>query len=163
MNAVIKERMTARMDKDFVVFLIGMRFNKFRKVNQWLPVVMAMPRMIKELTANPDSGFLGAEQWFGRTTIMLQYWESFEKLEAYARSKDGQHYPAWLDFNKRIRKTGDVGIWHETYRVSPGNYEVFYHNMPPFGLGKAGDLIPVGAQTHTAKERLQAVKTVANT
>jgi hypothetical protein len=157
MNPVIKERMTARMDKDFVVFLIGMRFNKWWKVHQWFPVAMAMPRMLKELTFNPESGFLGAEQWFGKTTIMVQYWESFEKLEAYARSKNSQHYPAWLDFNKRIRKTGDVGIWHETYLIKAGHYEVFYHNMPPFGLGKAGQLMPLGTHSHSAQERL-AVK-----
>jgi hypothetical protein len=156
MNPVINSRMTARMEKDFVVFLIGMRINKFWKMNQWFPVAMAMPRMIRELSANPASGFLGAESWFGRTTIMVQYWESFDKLEAYARDKNNQHYPAWLDFNKRIRQTGDVGIWHETYKVSPGNYEVFYHNMPPFGLGKAGELVMVGGGTHSAKERMQA-------
>ena len=152
---IIKERMTARMEKGFVVFLIGMRVNSFWKINKWLPVAMSMPRMLKELAANPDSGYLGAEQWFGKTTIMVQYWESFEKLEAYARDRNGQHFPAWAAFNKNIKKSGEVGIWHETYKVEPGNYEVIYHNMPPFGLGKAGKLVPIGSNTHAAKERLQ--------
>jgi len=152
---IIKERMTARMEKGFVVFLIGMRVNSFWKINKWLPVAMSMPKMIKELATNPDSGFLGAEQWFGKTTIMVQYWESFEKLEAYARDRNGQHFPAWAAFNKNIKKSGEVGIWHETYKVEPGNYEVVYHNMPRFGLGKAGKLIPINSSTHAAKERLQ--------
>jgi hypothetical protein len=155
MNPLINHRMTAHMEKDFVVFLIGMRVNKFWKVHQWWPVAMAMPGMVRELSANPASGFLGAESWFGRTSVMVQYWESFEKLEAYAQDKKSAHYPAWLNFNKRIRKTGDVGIWHETYKVSPGQYEVFYHNMPPFGLGKAGALVAVGAGTGSARERLK--------
>jgi len=152
---IIKERMTARMENGFVVFLIGMRINKFWKVNKWFPIALSMPKMVKELAANPASGYLGGEQWFGLTTIMVQYWESFEKLEAYARDKNQQHYPAWTAFNKNIRKTGDVGIWHETYKVEPGNYEVFYHNMPPFGLGKAGKLIAVSGNLHSAKERMQ--------
>jgi len=153
---IIKERMTARMEKGFVVFLIGMRVNSFWKINNWLPVAMSMPRMLKELAANPDSGYLGAEQWFGKTTIMVQYWESFEKLEAYARDRNGQHFPAWAAFNKNIKRSGDVGIWHETYKVEPGNYEVIYHNMPRFGLGKAGKLVPINSRTHAAKKRLQA-------
>ncbi len=59
MKQIIPERMTVEMGGDFVVFLIGMRINKIWKVHQWLPVFLAMPRMIKELKANPDSGFLG--------------------------------------------------------------------------------------------------------
>jgi len=79
---LIKERMTAKMNDSFVVFLIGMRINKFWKFHKWSPIAMAMPKMIKELMANKELGFISAESWFGRTTIMLQYWESFEKLEA---------------------------------------------------------------------------------
>ncbi|WP_026462188.1 DUF4188 domain-containing protein [Adhaeribacter aquaticus] len=156
MAAIIKERMTARLDQNFVVFLIGMRINNFWKVKSWLPVAMAMPKMIKELEANPESGFLGGEQWLGRTTIMVQYWESFEKLEAYARNRDAQHYPAWMAFNKNIRKSNEVGIWHETYQVAAGNYETIYYNMPAFGLGKAGHLVSVGRPNNAAKERMQA-------
>lgn len=46
---------------------------------------MTMPRMIKELIANKELGFISAEAWFSRTTIMVQYRESFEKLKAYAK------------------------------------------------------------------------------
>ena len=52
-------RMTALMDEDFVVFLIGMRINRWWRPDVWLPVAMAMPRMIEELEADPESGFLG--------------------------------------------------------------------------------------------------------
>jgi len=80
MALIIKERMTAEVDDDFVVFLIGMRINKLWKIHKWFPVVMAMPKMISELYKNPDLGFISHEQWFGRTTIMVQYWKSFEQL-----------------------------------------------------------------------------------
>lgn len=154
MNPIIQERMTARMDSSFVVFLIGMRINNFWKVNKWLPVGMAMPRMIRELESKPDSGFLGAQQWFGNPTIMLQYWESFEKLERYAKDREGQHFPAWMEFNKKVKNSNAVGIWHETYLVAEGQYESIYHNMPAFGLGKVGRLIPAKGHYHNAKDRI---------
>lgn len=54
-------RLTAEMDGEFVVFLIGVRINRWWKIHQWLPVAQAMPRMLKELAAWPDAGFLSAE------------------------------------------------------------------------------------------------------
>ena len=48
-----------------------------------------------------------------------------------------------------------TGIWHETYLVRAGEYEAVYGNMPPFGLGKAGRLIPV-AEGKTARERFRS-------
>ncbi len=57
------ERMTASLDGDFVVFLIGMRVNKPLRIDKWLPVVTAMTRMIAELRAQPALGLLHAEMW----------------------------------------------------------------------------------------------------
>ena len=48
MKKVIDKRMTAEVDGEFVVFLIGMRINKPWKVHKWLPVFLAMPKMLKE-------------------------------------------------------------------------------------------------------------------
>ena len=47
--------MTAEVEGDFVVFLIGMRVNKPWKIHKWLPVFLAMPRMIKELKRTPEA------------------------------------------------------------------------------------------------------------
>jgi hypothetical protein len=141
---IVQKRMTGRMDGDFVVFLIGMRVNRWWKLWRWLRVALAMPRMVKELLAHPELGFLGAEQWFGRTTVMVQYWRSKEALLAYAKSRAAEHLPAWRAFNKLVGTNGDVGIWHETYCVRPGDYENVYVNMMPFGLGKVGELVEAG-------------------
>lgn len=122
-ESIINQRMFAKMDGDFVVFLIGMRVDSFWKIHKWLPVILAMFRMLKELKNNPESGFLGVEKGLGNPTIMIQYWRSFEHLEAYARNKSQAHYPEWIAFNKKIAKSGDVGIWHETYKISAGSYE----------------------------------------
>jgi hypothetical protein len=152
MATVIDKRMAAQMDGEFVVFLIGMRINKPLKIHKWLPVFLAMPKMIKELEAQPESGFLGYNG-FGKTII--QYWRSFEHLEAYARNRDAKHWPAWLDFNKRCGKSrGDVGIWHETYLIKPGQYESIYSGMPPYGLGKIGRLVPASGAYESAGDRI---------
>jgi Domain of unknown function (DUF4188) len=159
MNPVIPQRMTATLDtSEFVVFLIGARINRWWKVGSWLPVVRAMPRMLKELEANPELGLLGYEQAVGRTTIMVQYWKSLSQLMDYAKARDSAHLPAWRDFNRKIGTNGDVGIWHETYIVRPGAYENIYANMPAFGLGRAGTLSPVGKRggksNESARERI---------
>jgi hypothetical protein len=153
MTTIHRGRMTAELDGEFVVFLIGMRINRPWAVRSWLPVVLAMPRMIRELHADPELGFLGSQ---GGPTVMVQYWRSFEHLERYARSRDHAHLPAWADFNRRVHASdGAVGIWHETYRVAPGAYETLYGWMPAFGLGKAGRLVPVGAGRGSARERMR--------
>jgi hypothetical protein len=154
MAKTINQRMTVKLEGDFVVFLIGMRINKFWKIHKWLPVARAMPRMLKELRSKDsnETGFLGGE--FSTGTI-VQYWKSFEHLEAYARDRDAMHYPAWKDFNTRIKSNGDVGIWHETYKVHAGEYECIYNNMPPKGLGKVGELVPVSGRMESAGERIK--------
>jgi len=152
---VIPSRMSAEMDGEFVVFLIGMRINKPWKLHKWLPVLLQMPKMLKELEANPESGFLGHSGVGSR--VIVQYWRSFEHLEAYARAKDKQHWPAWVEFNKRMGASrGDVGIWHETYRIKPGQYEAIYSGMPSFGLGNAGKLTSATGRREDARSRMTA-------
>lgn len=118
MADVIIGRQTATVDDDVVVFLIGMRINRLRRVRSWLPAFRAMPRMLRELATDPSLGLLGVHSfWAGRTILAVQYWRSFEDLERFARSKDHDHLPAWQEFNRLVRDNGDVGIFHETYRV----------------------------------------------
>lgn len=159
MVKIYKEKMTADVDEEFVVFLIGIRINKLWKIHKWLPVIMAMQAMLKELRQNPELGFINCESWLGRTSIMVQYWKSFEHLEKYATSRDSKHVPAWLKFNNKIRCSGDVGIWHETYLLKKGSYECVYTNMPRFGLGKVGNLIPAIDKNHTARGRMTGKNT----
>lgn len=157
MPKAIPSQFTARIEGDFVVFLIGMRFNKPWKIHCWWHVFTSMPKLIKELeAAGSETGFLGHTPI--RPLLMAQYWRSFEQLEAYARSRDALHWPAWVKFNKTIKGArGDVGIWHETYKVRAGEYECVYSGMPPFGLSAAAELVQLGKDRHgqsTARERL---------
>ncbi|MEV6018478.1 MULTISPECIES: DUF4188 domain-containing protein [unclassified Streptomyces] len=150
-------RVTAAAEGEIVVFLIGMRINRWRAVRHWLPTLKAMPRMIKELSIDKDSGFLGYRGLSGgpRVFTVVQYWESREKLLAYASDQAGQHRPAWAEFNRRLRNSnGSVGIWHETYIVPAGSYESVYVDMPPTGLGEAWGVEPVERRGERAAQRL---------
>lgn len=144
--------MAAQIDGDFIVFVIGMRINKLWKVYKWLPVFLAMPKLLRELHANRESGFLGS---VSGGMMLVQYWRSFDHLERYARSHDHHHWPAWVAFNERTaRSRGDVGIWHETYRVHAGQYEAIYSGMPPTGLGAAGTLVKATGGRESARGRI---------
>ena len=144
-------------DGDFVVFLIGMRVNKPWKLREWWPVFMAMRPMVDELEAHPEMGMLGAHYgfMFGGPAL-VQYWRSFEDLERFARSPDSEHLPAWKLFNQRVRDSGAVGIWHETYKVRAGEYETIYGNMPRVGLAAVGEHAPIGSTSATAATRIGA-------
>ncbi|HEU5457624.1 MAG TPA: DUF4188 domain-containing protein [Terracidiphilus sp.] len=155
MAQIFPGRYTALSDEPFVVFLIGMRVNRLLAVRRWTQVATAMGPMLAELKKSPDLGLLHAETFFyWRGIGLIQYWRSFEQLHAYARERNAAHLPAWAEFNRRIGRDGSVGIWHETYQVSPGQYEVIHANMPRFGLGRAMDHVPVAGRMEGAAGRM---------
>lgn len=157
MASIIQRRVCAEIKGPFVLFLIGARVNRPWKLNVLLPFFAAMPRMLRELSAEPELGLLHVRQHFGGVNVMLlQYWRSFEHLEAYARSPEQQHLPAWQWFNKQLGSNGDIGIWHETYLIEPGRYETIYNNMPPYGLGAAGTLVDAQGARQSAHARMKA-------
>jgi hypothetical protein len=153
--SVIEGRQTAAYEGDLVVFLIGMRVNRLRAWRQWIPVSKAMGPMLRELMADPDSGLLGFRTFPGlRSVTMIQYWESTEKLQAFANDAQRTHRPAWTEFYKHAYKGNNVGIWHETYVVPAGSTETVYANLPLLGLGKVSGVEPVNKRGNTAAERL---------
>lgn len=157
MDAVVNGRYTAQMDESFVVFLIGMRVNRFFAFRKWMPAANAMPKMIDVLYRYPEKGFLGGESFFRvwpLTTILVSYWRSFEDLEHFARSADEPHLEAWKTFNQVVGKDGTVGVWHETYQVQAGQFESVYANMPVFGLAKATQHVLATGRRETARRRM---------
>jgi len=155
MTALNTERVTAEIDGDFVVFRIGMRVNTLWKIHKWLPVIRAMPSMLDELEADPESGLLAHDTKLGiRNHESVHYWRSFEDLREYALDLDARHAPAMQWTNEQMHESDGVGIWNETYLVRAGEYETIYHNAPPIGLGKAGRLSPATERRRTAAGRL---------
>jgi hypothetical protein len=138
--AVVAGQRIAEPDaEEVVVFLIGMRVNRWRRLRSWLPVFVAMPKMLRELQSDPESGLLAARTyWSGRVFLVVQYWRDAETLGRYARDVQRLHAPAWSRWNKsRVPGSGDVGIFHETYVVPCEAVENRYANMPRIGLGAA--------------------------
>jgi hypothetical protein len=151
-NAIRSERLTVHIEGPFVVFPLGMRVNKRWKIHKWLRVVWAMWRILRELDQHPEAGCLG---YFYSGNMLVQYWRSFEHLHAYAIARDRQHLPAWAVFNRRMAKCrGDVGIWHESYCIKANAYEAIYSGMPPHGLGRIGELVPITERTDGTRQRL---------
>ena len=144
-------RHTAAIDGDFVVFLIGARLNRLRAANRMRKVGAQMTQMQVVLARHPELGCLHTQNWFGRTTLAVQYWRDFDSLERFARDKDLPHLQPWREFNRLIRDTQDIGIWHETYQVAAGAHEAMYVNMPGFGLAAAGQVTPVGSASTAAR------------
>jgi hypothetical protein len=88
-------RTMADVKEPLVLFLFGMHINTLWRVWEWLPSFLAMGPMIVELYKNPELGFLSARtEMAGRTITVVQYWKTFEALEAYAANAERKHCPA---------------------------------------------------------------------
>ena len=152
MARIARGRWTHTHEGDLTVFLIGMRINRPWRPDAWLPVFLAMPRMLRELATDPASGFLGHRLAMGPDgPLVVQYWRRPEDLYRYATDTGAGHRPAWTAFNRRARRVpGAVGIWHETYRVRAGEYETIYTDLPRIGLALAGSHGPLGSTSTAA-------------
>jgi hypothetical protein len=145
-DSLLHGRHLADSEQPVAVFLIGMRVNRWTAVRHWLPTFLAMPRMLKELSADPDSGLLGYRLLLGpgpRQVAVVQYWRRAGDVRAFASAADRTHRPAQDAFWTRYKAgKGAVGIWHELLSVRAGAYEAIYADMPPIGLGAAVGLRP---------------------
>lgn len=142
--------------EDVVVFIIGMRIRRLWQVRRWLPVFMAMPRMVAELWAKPSLGLLARPGIFmsGRVFLLVQHWRSLEDPERFARASQGSHLAAWREFNRKIRDSRAEDIFHETYRVPASAIETVYRTMPVIGRAAASAPVPVRSGRHTAAARM---------
>ena len=147
-------RMAAEIDGDFVVFLIGASPSKLHLVRSLIDLGgrRGMTHMLDYLVAHPEKGLLGYQMGL---PVIVQYWRSFEHLEAFAKDAGDPHLAVWRNYWRRVGNSGRTGIWHETYLVRAGEYEAIYGNMPPFGLGKAGRLVPL-SESSSARHRIKA-------
>lgn len=165
MPKIFHGRFTVDTDQPFVVFMAGMRINRFWAFKEWFPPVRSGWPILRTLKNHTSTGCLGIELLFcWRGIVFLSYWRTFEELHQWAQSKIDPHLPIWQFYNKKVASRGDVGIWHETYLVEPGQYKVLYHNMPLFGLGTASRAdrsikhAPVVAKHEAARRRLLSKK-----
>lgn len=167
MTEIFPGRWTARLDPSstpepdggetsaaVVLFLIGMRVNKWWRVDQYFWVAIAMARMLRHLARHPELGMVRARNWFGRTTMQVAYWRSLDDLVAFAADDTAPHAPAWRRYYRKASASGAVGIWHETYLVNAGSFEAIYANMPLFGLAEAIGHAEVDRSTSSSRRRV---------
>ena len=145
-------RWTAEIEGNFVVFLIGARFEKLRgggaRGSRRSPRHEAHARLPR---GPPRQGLAGVPVGAAHDRAVLALVRAPRSLR---RTRDDPHLEAWRQFWKRVGTSGRTGIWHETYLVRAGEYEAIYGNMPPFGLGKASNLVRV-SESVGARRRLK--------
>ena len=154
METIHPGRFTAELDEPVVLFLIGTRINRLSSLLRFRWFLKTMPDMLKELSADSQSGLLWYRTYLSWPYITVQqYWKSFDNLLAYSSDKSKSHMPAWGRYMRELMNDGTFGIWHETYLIEPGRFECVYGNMPVFGLAAAGAHVPAEGRLATAKDR----------
>lgn len=150
-------RQSATPPPGTVLFLVGMRINKLWAIHKWLPVMMAMPKMIVEQVKHPEIGVIGTPRSFisGRLIQTQQYWRSYDLLEKYAADTNRSHFPAWKKFNKAARGNDAVGIYHETYVLTATGHENIFVNLKkPILIGEAVGLNEVTSLRDSSRQRI---------
>ena len=144
MAKYVPGRHTADIEGDFVIFIIGARVNKPWRLVRGLRALGNLKKMLQGLSKQPEKGLLHHET---AGFVSIQYWRSFDHLERFAKDPD-PHMNQWRRYTKLAARSGEAGIWHETYLVHAGQYEAIYNNIAPRGLAKAGKFVPIKDSSH---------------
>jgi hypothetical protein len=97
----------------------------------------AIDRAAAEAMAT-GAGLLAADRFqLGRGHLgLLQYWQSFDHLEAWTRRPP--HSAWWGEAVERIRTRGDLGVYHETFLIPRDRVESVALECSPAGLARFG-------------------------
>jgi hypothetical protein len=76
-ESIFAGRSTASTPSSYVVFLIGMRVNRLFAFRKWMQVSAAMPRMLRELYANPEVRLSGR----GDVWANSYYWRERQRVD----------------------------------------------------------------------------------
>ena len=133
---------------DLVVIYLGMRVNTLVGLKT---LAGFGPKISKSVDAHPD-GLLLHENFmfslFPPHLGMRQYWQSFEALEAWARSEP--HRDWWQQF---IRNSGGTGFWHEAYFMRGGMEAVYDDMVRETGFLCFAPAMKATGRMFTARER----------
>jgi hypothetical protein len=143
-----------------VVFVVGLRINRWRAVRYWVPLVLTMPGMLHALTRVPDGGLLGYRLLLGpgpRQAAILQYWRRPEELHQFASEFAGPHRSAKRRYWWHYGSTDAVGVWHELLVSAEGQHHGMYGNMPPTGLGALRAVRPGEWSAQQTREKARSI------
>src|SRR2546423_14141359 len=110
MANITGRRMIAEIDGDFVVFLIGARFNSFQLLKTVLDLGgrRGMKHMLDYLVAHPEKGLLGYQMGL---PAIVQYWRSLDHLQAVADDAGGPPRAVGRHHRRRGGTTATTRIW----------------------------------------------------
>src|ERR1700733_13291684 len=93
-------RMMAGTTRESVVFLIGASPSTLPLGRSLIALGgrRGMKHMLDYLVARPEKGLLGYQMGL---PVIVQYWRSFDHLEAFARDSDDPHLAAWRNYWRR--------------------------------------------------------------
>jgi hypothetical protein len=155
---IFRGRFIATHEGDWALFVMGVRINRWWRPDRWLPVLLALRRMLRQLRADPGLGLSHAEVLWGNPVVTIQYWRSYGQLVGFATNPRGPHMDEWKRFTQKLGRDGAVAVFHELYRVGEEDHECLYNNMPPWGLGRMGRLEPVTFRNYGSAARTEAGK-----
>jgi heme-degrading monooxygenase HmoA len=84
---------------------------------------------------------------------VLQYWRSFDDLEAW--SHRSPHAEWWRKAVERGRTRKDFGVYHEAFLVPRGQLESIYLGCRPTGLAGFGIVADAVGPMTTSRDRLR--------
>lgn len=149
---------TVPLDREITVFLVGMQCRSWRSLWKVPFIARQMSKMQAELRADPESGFIWGQNFTSQkpfTTLFLSYWQSSDHLERFVRDKRYSHRQASATYWRKHARDPHLGVWHETYVVSPGKSENLYMGMSPFGLSAFLPTADVTRMSSAYKSRLE--------
>ncbi len=106
--------------------------------------------MLDHLVAHPENGLLAYE--IGLPTV-VQYWRSFEQLEAFAKDKDDPHLDVWRNYAAPGRANDRTGI--STRRFSSGRATTRRSTATCPAWARQGRAARPGARISSARARLK--------
>jgi len=72
---------------EVVLFLVGMRINRWSRSDRWWPALGAMRTMWRQLRREPEAGLLTmTATGFSNPFVFIQYWQSERHLFDFAHS-----------------------------------------------------------------------------
>jgi hypothetical protein len=142
MAGINRGRWTAQIEGDFVVFLIGARFDFFHLIRSVrdLGGRRGMPHMLDYLLKHPEKGLLAYE---GGLKTIVQYWRSFEHLEAFAKNQDDPHLEPWRNFWRRVGKSDGLASGTRPISSAPVNTRPSTAICGPTVLAKQASSFPL--------------------
>ena len=123
-----------------------------------LPYAMRLGRLIERSAAEAiaqGAGLLHSERSLAgwNHAIVLQYWRSFDALEAWSHRPP--HSEWWREAAERGRTRGDFGIYHEVFLVPRERFESIYLNCRPAGVAAFGGRSEAVGPMATSRDRLR--------